>query len=80
MHIVFSTGKSFYKKFLKYGVTSVTSVTSVVFITLFLAHFGTFGTLHRVINTFAYAFLILKVKTHRKTYRRFCFTGCLLIA
>ena len=80
MHIVFSTGKSFYKKFLKYGVTSVTSVTSVVFITLFSVHLVTFGTLHRVINTFAHAFLFLKIKTHRKTYRRFCFTGCRLIA
>ena len=77
MHIVFSTGKSFLKKFFKYGGTSV---TSVVFITLFLAHFGTFGTLHRVTSETANTFLILKIKTHRKTYRRFCFTGCRLIA
>ena len=72
MHIVFSTGKSFYKKFLKSGVTSVRSVTSVVFITLFPFHFVPFVPLHRAINTFAHAFLNLKVKTHRKTYRRFC--------
>ena len=80
MHIVFSTGKSFYKKILKYGVTSVTSVTSVVFITLFSSHFIPFITLHRVTSETANTFLILKVKTHRKTYRRFCFTGCRLIA
>ena len=80
MHIVFSTGKSFYKKFLKYGVTSVRSVTSVVFITLFSSHFVAFLTLHRVTSETANTFLFLKIKTHRKTYRRFCFTGCLLIA
>lgn len=73
MHIVFSTGKSFLKKFLKYGVTSV---TSVVFITLFSVHLVTFGTLHRVTSETANTFLILKIKTHRKTYRRFCLTGC----
>ena len=80
MHIVFSTGKSFYKKFFKYGGTSGTSGTSVVFITLFSLHFVPFVALHRVTSETANTFLFLKMKTHRKTYRRFCFTGCRLIA
>ena len=63
MHIVFSTGKSFYKKFLKYGGMSGMSGMSVVFITLFPFHFVPFVPLHMAINTFAHAFLFLKVKS-----------------
>ena len=42
--IAFSVRKSFWKKFLRNGVTSVTSVTSVVFIDRIPLHFVTFVT------------------------------------
>ena len=37
--IAFSVGKTFWKKFLRNGVTSVTSVTSIDFIDVFSKHF-----------------------------------------
>ena len=43
--VVFSTRKSFWKKFLGNGVPSVLSVTSVVFIDRIPLHFVTFVTL-----------------------------------
>jgi len=43
--IVFSTRKSFWKKFLGNGVPSVPSVLSIEFTKKISVHFGTFGTL-----------------------------------